>query len=88
MREDQGDSGERHRCHMPWSVSLLLYANDIDDSLGHGSDLLGLADTSSMSNIRLNDVDTASLEVRSAIKTREQSFPELTSQLPLKRPSS
>lgn len=57
------------------------------DLLGHGSDLLCLTDTSSMSDIRLNDIDTSSLEIRSAVKTCEQSFSELTSQLSSKRPN-
>ena len=57
------------------------------DSLGHGSDLLGLTDTSSMSDIRLNDIDASSLEVRSTVKTCEQTLSELSSQLGLRRRS-
>jgi hypothetical protein len=45
--------------------------------LGHRRDLLGLADTSGMGDIRLNDIDTSSLKVRSDIQTREQSLAKL-----------
>jgi hypothetical protein len=36
-------------------------------SLGHGSDLLGFADSSGMSDIRLDDVDASGLKVGSDI---------------------
>jgi hypothetical protein len=36
-----------------------------------------------MCDIGLNNVDTASLEVRSAVQTCEESFPELKGQLVL-----
>lgn len=49
----------------------------VQNSLGHGCDLLGLADTSCMGDIGLDDVDTSRLKVRAAVQTREQSFTEL-----------
>jgi hypothetical protein len=81
MQGDRGDNEGRHRCRMPYPVSIRSQARGDVDLLGHGSDLLGLADTSSMCDIRLDDINTASFEVRSAIKTCEQSLSELISQL-------
>jgi hypothetical protein len=45
--------------------------------LCHDGDLLGLGDTSRMSDVRLSNIDTSLLEVRSVVFPSEQTFSEL-----------
>lgn len=50
---------------------------DGHNSLGHDSNLFCFRNTTSVSNVRLDEVDTASFKVWSDIKTSEKSFPKL-----------
>jgi hypothetical protein len=60
--------------------SVLAGRSPWDNLLCHSSDLLGLTDTSSMSDVGLDNIDTASFKVGSAVKTCEQPLTKLVSQ--------
>ncbi len=79
---DPEDNEERLRCRMPCqqlSGQPILRESTSQYPLGHGSDTSGLGDTTRVSDIGLDDIDTAQLEVGSTVLSRHQSFSQLNS---------